>query len=242
MGARTRDWNLRPFHYMRRIFILGALAAACSSGTGPTDTASVQFLQADPAAPPTVAFSIDNNTVDASVAFGSSSQLITTAAGSHRFAIESFSGTVAELTAQLSAGKRYYVVNSVGSLYLTEAGTIDSAGRPIAPDTGQRDPLRAHIRFVNVVGDASEPPYRVRALVHSPATVDSVFWFGIDTRIASYGTLVYLDPGPVTVRIQPDGLPTILAEATFDVARNEVKAIILERDGVNLRLRVVVEQ
>jgi hypothetical protein len=227
---------------MRRAFILVTLVAACSSGTGPTDTASVQLLQADPAAPTTVSFTIDNTTVDASVAFGSSSQLITTAAGTHRLAIESLAGTVAELTAELVAGKRYYAVSSVGSLYLTEAGTIDSAGTAVPPDTGQRNPLRAQIRFVNVVGEFPEAPSRVRALVSSPATVDSVFWFGIDTRIPSYGTLIYLDPGPVTVRIQPDGLPTILAEATFDVARNEVKAVIIERDGFELRLRIVVEQ
>jgi len=227
---------------MRRAIVLLALIASCSGGAGPSDSASVQLLQADPAAPTTVAFTIDNATVDASVSFGGSSQLVTTTAGSHRFAIESLSGTVAELSAEVSAGKRYYAVSSAGKLYLTEAGTIDSAGRPIAPDTGQRDPLRAHIRFVNVVGDVSEPPYRVRALVSSPATVDSVFWFGIDTRVASYGTLVYLNPGPVTVQIQPDGLPTILAEATFDVARNEVKAVVLERDGFDLRLRIVVEQ
>ena len=133
-------------------------------------------------------------------------------------------------------------MSSVGHLYLTEAGTIDSAGVPIPPDTGQRDPLRAHIRFVNVPGVFPEPPDRVRALVSSPATVDSVFWFGIDTRVPSYGTLVYLNPGPVTVKIQPEGLPTVLAEATFDVARNEVKAVVLERDGFELRLRIVVEQ
>ena len=228
---------------MKRTFILAAFAAACSSGAGPSDTASVQLLQADPAAPTTVAFTIDNATVDASVAFGSSSQLITTEAGSHRFAIESLSGTVAEVSADVSAGKRYYAVSSSGRLVLTEAGTIDSAGRPILPDTGLRDPTRGHIRFVNVRSEVAEPPHRVRALVSSPATVDSVFWFGIDTQIASYGPLIYLNPGQVTVRIQPDGLPTILAEATFGVAANEVKAVILERDETGgIRLRVVVEQ
>lgn len=228
---------------MRRAFILVTLVAACSSGVSPSDTASVQLLQADPAAPTTVSFMIDNTTVDASVAFGGSSSKATTTAGSHRLAIESFAGTFAELTAELGAGKRYYVVSSAGSLHLTEAGAIDSAGRPIPPDTGQRDPLRGQIRFVNVPGQASEPPNRVRALVSSPATVDSTFWFGIDTRVATYGTLIYLNPGLVTVRIQPDGLPTILAEATFDVARNEVKAVVLERDETGgIRLRIVLEQ
>jgi hypothetical protein len=228
---------------MRRAITLVALAAACSSGAGPSDTASVQLLQADPAAPTTVAFLIDNTTVDASVSFGGSSREITTAAGAHRLAIESLSGTVAELTADLAAGRRYYAVSSTSRLFLVEAGTIDSAGRPILPDTGQRDPLRGHIRFVNVASEVAEPPHRVRALVSSPATVDSVFWFGLDTQIASYGPLIYLNPGPVTVRIQPDGLPTILAEATFDVARNEVKAVILERDETgSIRLRIVVEQ
>ena len=227
---------------MRRTCLLAALAAACSSGAGPSDTARVQLLQADPAAPATVAFIIDNATVDPSVSYGSSSSTATTTAGSHRLAVESLAGTFAELTAELVAGKRYYAVSSVGQLFLTEAGPIDSPGTAVPPDTGQRDPLRAHIRFVNVVGEFPEPPNRVRALVSSPATVDSVFWFGIDTRVASYGPLIYLNPGPVTVRIQPEGLPTVLAEATFDVARNEVKAVIIERDGFDLRLRIVVEQ
>jgi hypothetical protein len=229
----------------RAVLVLGAiLIAGCSgSGTGPQDNATVQLLQADPAAPSTVAFTIDNVTVDASVSFGNSSTRISTTAGNHRLAIESLSGTVAELTGNLEAGANYYVVSAGGELFLAEGRPMDVNGTEVPPDTGQRDPVRAHIRFVNVPGEFEEPPFRVDAMVTSPATVDTTFQIGLDTRIASYGTLIYLNPGTVTVKIQPDGLPTVLAQETFPVAQGEVKALVLERDAnLNLRLRVVVER
>jgi hypothetical protein len=34
----------------------------------------------------------------------------------------------------------------------------------------------------------------------------------------------------VPVRSEPDGLLTILAEATFELARNKLNAVVLERD------------
>lgn len=54
---------------------------------------------------------------------------------------------------------------------------------------------------------------------------------------------MYVDPGTITVRIQPQGQATVLAEMSFEIARGEVKAVILERDEAGgLRVRVVVEQ
>ncbi len=228
--------------FSRRWVAVGlSLAVGCTSdGTGPGgNQAFVQLLQADPSAPATVAFSIDGVVVAPSISFGSSSPKVTTSEGDHRLAIESFAGTFAELQGVLREGATYYVVSAAGSLYLTEAASLDPA---VPPDTGQRNPIRSNIRFVNVPGPNPEPAL-VHAFLSAPATVDTVQRFGIDTRVASYGTLMYVDPGTISIRIQPQGESTVLAETSFDVARGEVKAVVLERDGSGqLRIRVVVEQ
>ncbi|HLG05152.1 MAG TPA: hypothetical protein VI383_03300 [Gemmatimonadales bacterium] len=222
------------------VVVSAALAVACDGGTGPSENpALVQLLQADPAAPPTVSLVIDEAVVATSVAYGYSSPKISTPAGLHRLAIRSGAGTVAEIEGELRAGATYYLVSAQGDLYLTEAASLDPG---VTPDTGQRNPVRANIRFVNVPGPPAAPAL-VYALLSAPATVDTVQRFGMDTRVASYGTLMYVDPGTVTVRFQPQDQEIVLAEVVFEVAAGEVKAVVLERepDGA-LRARVVVEE
>jgi len=220
------------------------LAAACAGNElAPGELATVQLLQADPGAPATVAFTIDQNVVATSVAFGFSSPEVETTAGTHQFGIESFSGPLATIQSELRAGKRYYLVSAGGSLVLTEAASVDSSGHTIPPDTGQRNPARAHLRLVNIPGPGAEPPDRVDLLLQSPATVDSTVRFGLDTRIASYSSLIYLNPGAVSLRLVPAGQSNLLADASFTIALGEVKDVVIERDsGGSLRLRIVVEQ
>ncbi len=228
----------------RRFLVAALVVSGCAGAeVGPGDQTSIQLLQADPGAPATVAFSIDNSVVDPSVGFGQSSSKVETTAGSHQLAIESLSGPIATLQSDLHAGKRYYLVSARGSLVLTEIASIDSSGSTIPPDTGQRRPDRAHLRFVNVPGSPIEAPYRVNLRLTSPTTVDSTASFGLDTRIATYSSLIYLNPGAVTIQLTPEGLRTVLAETSFSVAAGEVKDLIVQRDASGaLLLRVVVER
>jgi len=111
------------------------------------------------------------------------------------------------------------------------------------PDTGQVISNRANIRMVNVVGPTTQPPTLLQVKVTAPnANPDSVMTFGMDTQIASYGTLMYFDPGHFSFRYLPSGGATVLLETAFDVAAGETKAVVLERgaDGV-YRVQVVVE-
>ncbi len=230
--------------WLRRILFGTVLTVACAgSELGPSDRATVQLLQADPDAPTTVAFTIDQAVVAGSVAFGHSSPVVETSAGTHQLAIESLAGPLATVQSELHAGTRYYLVSAGGKLVLTESTAIDSSGVTIPADTGQRNPARANLRLVNVADASGEPPTRVTLLLRSAATVDSTVRFGLDTRIASYSSLIYLNPGAVTVQLTPEGLPTVLDEVSFTLAAGEVKDVVIERDGAfTLRLRVVVEQ
>ena len=237
---------------LKRATIRGRLAAAvfpalvvtmigCGSDqSGPgSQTAIVRLLQADPAAPQAVDLAIDDAVVARGVAFGRASPKVTTSAGHHRLAIKSGATAVAQSEADLHAGATYYVVSSAGALYLAEAAANDGG---VSPDTGTYNPIRANVRFVNVPGP-DVPPALVTAFLYAPATVDSTQRFGIDTRIASYGPLMQLDAGTITIRFRPTGDPTIVAEAVFEVAAGQVKSVVLERDsGGALHTRVVIEE
>jgi hypothetical protein len=219
--------------------LIVVLAGCRSDSSGPSlQDAFVRLLQADPAAPQAVDLAIDDVVVAQGVEYGSASPKVRTSAGHHRLAIRSGATSVAEYEGNLSAGSTYYVVSSAGSLYLAQAS--DDGG--VSPDTGAYNPIRANIRFVNVPGP-DLPPALVTAFLYAPATVDSTQRFGIDTRVASYGPLMYLDPGTITIRFRPTGDSTIVAEAVFDVAAGQIKAVVLERDDSGaLHTRVVTEQ
>ncbi len=222
--------------------VAGAIILAGWGCTGPSEDASVQFLQADPGLTAPVSFRVDNATLAAGIGYGQSSPRFEIPAGRRQFRIESGSEALVVLEERVQAGARYYLVSAAGDLTLSRAGPIESGGVLLPPDTGQRNPTRAHIRFVNVPGSPAEPPV-VHAYLEAPATVDTTVRFGIDTRVASYGPLIYLDPGTVTVNISPETGRAILIGETFTVARGEVKAVVLERaPGGMLRLRIVVEQ
>jgi hypothetical protein len=237
-GARRRLMGRRSAALAPALLL--ALFGCASDQSGPgSREALVRLLQADPGAPAAVDLTIDDAVVAHGVAFGEASPKVTTSAGHHRIAIKSGATSVAQYEGDLSAGITYYVVSSAGALVLAQAAS-DSGG--VSPDTGSYNPIRANIRFVNVPGP-DLPPALVTAFLYAPATVDSTQRFGIDTRIASYGPLMFLDPGTVTIRFRPTGDPTIVAEAVFDVAAGQIKAVVLERDDAGaLHTRVVTEQ
>ena len=221
--------------------VLLAGAAGCGSDqSGPaSQSAKVRLLQADPAMQQAVDLAIDDAVVAQGVAFGQSSPEVATTAGRHRFSIRNGAATGASYEGEVLAGAAYYVVSAGGKLFLAASAALDSTA---APDTGQRNPLRANVRLVNVPGP-DLPPALVTAFLSAPATVDTTQRFGIDTRIARYGTLMYLDPGTITVRFRPTGEQTVLTEVAFEVLAGGVKAVVLERDSAGvLHARVVTEQ
>ena len=113
----------------------------------------------------------------------------------------------------------------------------------VTPDTGQAAPSRANLRMINVVGPNGDPPNLLDVLVKAPnPNPDSVMTFGLDSRVASYGTLMYFDPGAFQFRYVPDGGGATLAEVSFSVAAGEKKAVVLERNANgSYRATVVLE-
>ena len=224
---------------MRRLIFAGSLVALAACGTepssGPGDTAEIRLLQADPAVTQASELTVDGVVVAGGISYGAASALVRTAAGTHRIAIRSGGVILSERDETLAAGGRYYAVNATGQLTVTHASNV-------APDTGQRLPTRANIRFVNIAGGGPAIPGDINAILRSPTTVDTAQTFGIDTRVNRYWSLMYLSAGPINIKFQPVGQSTLLAELTFDVAAGEVKAVIIERDATGaLRPRVVIE-
>jgi hypothetical protein len=253
--------TFRTFHFAREVVMRGAfrmLSAAIriavglglplltgftgcgSDSSGPlTQTAKLQLLQADPSVQQPVDLVLDDMVVAQGVAFGNSSAVVATSPGLHRIAIRVGSATGTASESNLGAGQTYFAVSAAGQLFVTHA----SIGSVVSPDTGQREPNRAHVRFINVTSGADVQPALVNAYLTAPATVDTTAKFQLDTRIASYGPLMYLNPGTITVRFRAPGQSVVLTEVTFAVALGEVKDVILERDASgNLQARVVTEQ
>ena len=130
---------------------------------------------------------------------------------------------------------------ALNNLVLSSTGAQFSS--VIALDTGAVATDRANIRMVNVVGSNTDDP-NVLAVKVTAAGVDSVMTFGVDTRIARYGTLMYFDPGEFTFIFRPEGDDdTVLTEVTFSVAAGQTKDVVLERaaDGT-YSASVVIEQ
>jgi hypothetical protein len=178
---------------------------------------------------------VAGTTVVQALAYGTASRLVQVPGGQQHLVVRVGGQVLGELDQALS-------LQHVNSL-------VVAAGTPrflttVTPDTGQPVTNRANVRIVNVVGPTSTPPTLLQILMRAPnANPDSVAILGLDTQIASYGTLMYFDPGHFTFTFVPAGAATVLAEASFDVAAGEKKAVILERaaDGT-YRVQVLVEQ
>ena len=98
-----------------------------------------------------------------------------------------------------------------------------------------------------MVGPNSSDPTLLQALLSATnqqgQAPDSVQKFGFDAKVASYGTLMYLTPGQVTVKFVPQGTATVLTQVSFAVAAGEAKAVVLERAaGGTYSAQVVTEK
>ncbi len=214
------------------VLVAGTLLACSDDDENlPGNTAELRVVHADPGAGP-IDVEIGGEVVLQDVAYGTTSAAASIPAGEQHVVLRAGSGVLAQLDEEMSEQR----VNSL----LVSAGGAQFATQVIA-DTGAAASNRANIRMVNVVGSNADEPTLLHAKLTAPAP-DSVMTFGIDTRIASYGTLMYFDPGQFTMKFQPQGSSTVLTEVTFNVAAGEVKAVVLERgDDGAYSASVVVE-
>jgi hypothetical protein len=226
--------KFRPYFYATSLGLVAtaaALAACSDSTTSPALTADLKLVHADAGAGP-VDVEIGGTTVIQDLAYGHVSAVARVPGGAQRIVLRSGATVVATLDATMSEA----VLNSL----LLGASGVQLAS--VVPDTGSVATDRANIRMVNVVGSNTADPNVLSVKVNAPAP-DTVMTFGVDTRIARYGTLMYFDPGEFTFRFYPEGSTTLLTEVTFSVIAGQTKAVVLERaaDGT-YGASVVVEE
>jgi hypothetical protein len=227
--------KFRPYFYATSLGLVAtaaALAACSDSTTSPAMTADLKLVHANAAAGP-VDLEVGGTTVIQDLAYGRTSAVTRVPGGAQRIVLRSGATVVAELDATISE-------STLNSLLLSAAGAQFAA--VVVPDTGAVATDRANIRMVNVVGSNTADPNVLSVKVRAPAP-DTVMTFGVDTRIARYGTLMYFDPGEFTFRFYPEGSTALLTEVTFSVTAGQTKAVVLERaaDGT-YGASVVIEE
>ena len=227
--------KFRPYLYAASLgLITGAFAlAACSSDDGGVPmNADFKLVHADASAGP-VDVEIAGATVIQDLSYGHASAVTQVPGGTQHVVLRSGATVIATLDADISE-------TTLNNLVLSSTGAQFSS--VVTPDTGAVATDRANIRMVNVVGSNTEEPNVLAVKVTAPAP-DTVMTFGVDTRIARYGTLMYFDPGECTFKFQPEGENTVLTQVTFTVAAGETKDVVLDRaaDGT-YSASVVIEE
>ncbi|HEX9892336.1 MAG TPA: DUF4397 domain-containing protein [Gemmatimonadales bacterium] len=178
---------------------------------------------------------VASSTVIQGITFGNASAITPVPAGLQHLTIRSGGTVVGQIDANLTTEH----INAV-----TVVAGVPQLSSTVVPDTGQAAPNRANLRLVNVVGSNTADPTLLHVLINFPGVnPDSTARIGLDTKVASYGALMYFDPGSFRLRYVPQGQSTVLAETTFNIAAGEKKAVVLERDAAGTyRIQVLVEQ
>ena len=229
--------SLRAIRAMLAAGVLtGLVATACDDD--PTDpggpTAELRLLHAtsDLGA---VDLLIDGQAMISGITFGNASAITEVPAGVQRLVVRSGATVLGEIDVNLSTSH----VNAV-----TVADGVPQFSETVVPDTGAVASNRANIRLVNVVGPNTSEPTILDVLINFPGvSPDSTAVLGVDSKVASYGTLMYFDAGQFRFRFVPEDGSTILAETTFSVANGETRAVVLQRDANGTyRIEVVTEQ
>jgi hypothetical protein len=227
--------RFRPYFYATSLSLVAAaitLAACSDDGNTPSMTADFKLVHANAAAG-AVDVDIGGTTVIQGLTFGHASAVTRVPGGVQHIVLRSGATVVASLDATISESE-------LNSLLLSATGA--QFATVVVPDTGAVATDRANIRMVNVVGTNTDDPNVLSIKVTAPAP-DTVMTFGVDTRVARYGTLMYFDPGTFTFKFQPEGQAAVLTEVTFDVAAGQTKDVVLERaaDGT-YSASVVIEE
>jgi len=202
-----------------------AFGACQEDAGGPTpDQAQVRLLHASPGVG-TVDLVIGNTAVVQNLAFGKASTIATVNAGAQEVLVRSGTQEIGRFMANLSADH----LNSV----IVASGAVSMSAE--VHDTGAVNPTRANVRLVNIVGTSSADPTlldaRLQATNQAGQAPDSVQVFQMDAKVASYSSLMYLNPGEVTVSFVPRGGSTVLAQVKFAATTGTKKAVTLERSA-----------
>ncbi|HET9512708.1 MAG TPA: DUF4397 domain-containing protein [Gemmatimonadales bacterium] len=209
-------------------------AVACDDSTSPDENdAELRLLHAtsDLGA---LDVEVGGTTVISGVAFGHTSEIVMVPSGIQQIIVRSNGTIVGQIEGQLTTAH----LNA-----LTVAAGIPQLSATVIPDTGQVATDRANLRLVNVAGSNTDEPFMLHVLISAPGLApDSIVRIGLDTRVGSYSSLIYFDPGEFLLRYAPENTETVLTQATFDIAAGETKVAILQRDAAgNYTVQVVIE-
>jgi hypothetical protein len=211
---------------MQRILRWGAIAGvaaalACGDGTGASPgEAEFQVWHAT-AGLGALDVQVGSATAVSGLQSGRSSRVVRVAEGIQHIRVRSGSDVVGEMNYDLSTAQ-------LNTLVIADSA-LQFSGQ-VTPDTGTVASNRANVRMINVVGPNTSDPTLLDVEVIAPSTnPDSILTFGMDSKVASRGPLMYFDPGHFIFTYLPQGTTTVLAEVEFDVAAGEKKAVVLER-------------
>jgi hypothetical protein len=221
--------------YSIAIAALAFFAASCEDSSSSNEAQAELTVVHATEALGAVEVLVGGEPVITNLAFGAASGPIDVPAGSQRVVVRAGTDTVGDFEANLTTEHINAVVIANGAAQV--AGTV-------IPDTGAVAVARANLRLVNVVGANTDPPVELDILINFPGVgPDSTARLGgLDTRIASYSSLLYFDAGSFKLRYVPDGTTDVLTEVEFDIAVGEVKVAVLERDaGGTYKVTIVSE-
>jgi hypothetical protein len=178
---------------------------------------------------------VGDETVVSNLAFGSAASSASVPAGLQRIRVSAGGQVISDFETTLTTEHVNALVVANGAAHVV--GTV-------IPDTGAVATNRANLRLVNVVGSNDTEPTLLDILINMPGVdPDSTARLAaMDSRIASFSSLLYFDPGSFRLRYVPEGTATALAEAEFEIAQGETKVAVLERntDGT-YRVTIVAE-
>ncbi|MHB1329469.1 MAG: DUF4397 domain-containing protein [Gemmatimonadales bacterium] len=210
------------------ILLLGACTDQVTEPGPPGSTAELRIVNVHQGVG-SVDVEVEGQLVARNVAFGSTSSLILVKSGARRLTIKANGGVLGTVEANLDPER-------LNSLIVAPGGTQLSA--QVEPDTlwssggsGTTNPNRAYIRMIEVATENDALPVQLQALATAPGTVpDSVMRFGVNATVGRRGSLMAFNPGTFSWKYVAAGTSTpILAEASFEVAGGQVKAVVLSR-------------
>lgn len=218
------------------IIAVALLAGACDSeSSGPNEPVAELTVVHASANVGTIEVTVDGNVAISSLGFGEASPRVQVPAGVQRIVVRAGDDVIGDVETTLTTQHVNALVVAGGEV--TVAGTV-------IPDTGQVAANRANLRLVNVVGTNTSDPTALDILINMPGVdPDSTARLGgLDTRVASYSSLLYFDAGHFRLRYVPEGTTDVLAEVEFDIALGETKVAVLERDpDGTYRVTIAVE-
>ena len=212
-------------HFRRHYAAIAAiafLAASCENASSSNPTQAALTVVHATQALGAIDVSVGGEPVVTGLAFGSASAPIAVPAGTQRVVVKVGTDTISDFDADMTTAHVNAVVVANGAAQV--AGTV-------IPDTGAVAAARANLRLVNVVGSNSDAPNLLDILINFPGVAEdsTARLGGLDTRIASYSSLMYFDAGNFRIRYVPQGTTDVLTEAEFPIATGEVKVAVLQR-------------